>query len=328
MKGICIGMGNRGKSWYRWAQQAGMEVVGVVDLNREILDQRCDELEIPESMRYERIGAAAEATGARVATVCAANPAHTQGLHECLDAGLHAIVEKPMVETLEDAKAIVQKASEKNLSVAASQNYRSNPGTLTLRDAVQKGEIGEIVSLSVTFYRCRPSKGLHLPLVLNQSIHHFDAMRFVLGKDPEWCFSKYFDPAWNGCDGPTVMEAVYGFGDVVVHYSGSYVAQGKTTPYSGLWRIQGSTGQLDYSGDRGDTAVVLSRREPEEERELPSLTSELDGPAQACKDFLDAVREGRPAPTDANDNVKSLWMCWAPDISSRENRVVQFSEHF
>ena len=66
----------------------------------------------------------------------------------------------------------------------------------------------------------------------------------------------------------------------------------------------------------------------EEERELPSLTSELEGPAQACKDFLDAVREGRPAPTDANDNVKSLWMCWAPDISSKENRVVQFREHF
>ena len=50
MKGICIGMGNRGKAWYKWAQQAGMEVVGVVDINREILDAACDELEVPAPM--------------------------------------------------------------------------------------------------------------------------------------------------------------------------------------------------------------------------------------------------------------------------------------
>jgi len=320
-------MGNRGKAWYGWAQEAGVEVVGVVDMNRELLDERCQELGVPDSMRFERIGEAAEATGAQVATVCCANPAHARCLHECLDAGLSAIVEKPMVETLEDAKTVIQKASDKGLRVAVSQNYRFNTGTLTLRDAVQKGEVGEIVSASVTFYRWRPSKGLHLPLVLNQSIHHFDAMRFILGSDPEWCSAKYFNPEWNDCDGPTVIEAVYGFVDgAVVTYSGSYVAQGSVTPYSGLWRVQGSTGQLEFSGDGDGSAVVLTRRDPEEHRQLPPVTSPLTGPAQACRDFLDAVRDDRPPPTDASDNIKSLAMCWAPDISSREGRLVRMDE--
>ena len=98
MKGICVGMGPRGKAWYRWAQQAGVEVVGVVDKNREILDRSADELEIPGAMRYESIGEAGAATEAQMATVCTANWAHAGCILECLDAGLHAIAEKPMVE--------------------------------------------------------------------------------------------------------------------------------------------------------------------------------------------------------------------------------------
>ena len=156
---------------------------------------------------------------------------------------------------------------------------------------------------------------------------HHERKRFILGSDPEWCFARYFNPEWNDCDGPTVMEAIYGFEEnVLVTYSGSYVAQGSVTPYSGLWRIQGSTGQLEFSGDGDGSPVILSRRDPEDRRELPPITSDLSGPAQACRDFLDALRDRRPPPTDANDNIKSLAMCWAPDLSSRENRRVEMSE--
>jgi len=237
------------------------------------------------------------------------------------------MVEKPMVEKLDDAKAIIQKAEAKGLRVAVAQNYRYGAGMLTVREAVQKGAIGEVVSVSVTFHRWRPTKGLYLPLMMNQSIHHFDGIRWVLGVDPEWCFAKSFNPDWNDCDGPTVLEAVYGFsGGVVVTYSGSYVAQGRNTPYSGLWRFEGSTGQLEFIGDSDDAPVLLSRREPEEKRELPLIRNELSGPAKAFKEFLISLEKGTLAPTDSTDNIKSLCMGWAADISSKENRVVRMEE--
>ncbi len=327
VRGICVGMGRRGRSWYRWAQKAGLEIVGVVDVNRAILDEGCDELGIPESMRFENIGKAVEATGADVATVCAANPDHTVCLEQCLDAGVHVIIEKPMVETLDDAKKILLKAEANGLKVAVAQNYRYSAGMLTMREAIQKGEIGKVVSVSVTFHRWRPTQGLYLPLMMNQSIHHFDGIRWVLDADPEWCFAKNFNPDWNDCDGPTVLEAIYGFSNgVLVTYSGSYIAQGRNTPYSGLWRIEGSTGQLEFAGDSNNNPVLLSRRDPEEQKELPLLISELDGPAKVCKEFLLSLKEGKLAPTDSTDNIKSIAMCWAADVSSKENRVVRFEE--
>lgn len=320
-------MGRRGRSWYRWAQDAGLEVVGVVDINRSILDASCDEHQIPESMRFESIGDAVKGTGAEVATVCAANPDHAACLTQCLDAGVHVIIEKPMVETPEDARMIDLKARELGLTVAVAQNYRFSPEMRTIREAILRGEIGEIVSVHVTFHRWRPTQGLYLPLLMNQSIHHFDAIRWILDADPDWCFAKSFNPHWNECDGPTVVEAVYGLSNgVVATYSGSYVTQGKNTSYSGSWRVEGSTGQLTFAGSDKDNPVVLSRRDPEEQMELSLLTGDMAGPAQVCREFLNAIENGKRPPTDSADNIKSLSMCWAADVSSRENRIVKFDE--
>ena len=55
INGICIGVGVRGKSWCQWAQDAGMNVVGVVDINETLLNEVCDELEVPEAMRFTSI---------------------------------------------------------------------------------------------------------------------------------------------------------------------------------------------------------------------------------------------------------------------------------
>lgn len=327
MRGICIGMGGRGKMWYRWAHEAGMEAVGVVDINREILDRACDELGVPESMRFERIGQAVEATGVTVATACTASPTHAMVAHECLDAGINVIVEKPMVETAEQGREIRAKAAARGLHVAAAQNYRFNSGMLVMREALQKKDLGEVVTASVIFTRWRPSRGLTLPLMNNQSIHHFDGLRWILGEDPEWCFAKSWDPDWNDCDGPTVVEAIYGFtGGTIVTYSGSYVAQGVNMPYSGLWRIEGSTGRLEYQGDANDHPAILHRRDPEERTELRRAVDIPNGSVQVCKEFLEALEKGETPPTDSSDNVKSLALGWAADLSSREDRVVRIEE--
>jgi len=324
MKGICVGLGDRGRMWYSWAREAGMEVVGVVDKNEEILHRSCDELGLPDSMRFAKIEDAAKATEARMAVVCTANPTHAGCIRECLDAGLHCFIEKPMVETVEEAREVVAHAEREKLTVGVVQNYRYTPGTLTLRDAVRSGTIGEILKVRVDFHRWRPTRGLKLPLMLNQAIHHFDGIRFILGADPLWCFAKSWNPDWNDCDEATVLEAIWEFeGGVIVTYGGSYVTGGASTPYSGTWRIEGSTGTLHFSEDTG---VTLTRREPQEERKLPLAGCGMTETAKVCREFIEAVRSGKKPPTDSSDNVKSLAMCWSADISSRENRVVSIGE--
>ena len=67
-------------------------------------------------------------------------------------------------------------------------------------------------------------------------------------------------------------------------------------------------------------------RDPEEERVLDLIDCGMSEPARACREFLSSLEAGRAAPTDAHDNIKSLAMAWAAQLSSDEGRVVQISE--
>ena len=329
MKGICVGLGVRGKAWYQWAQQAGLDVVGVVDKDRRILNRACDELEIPKPMRHTCIRRASAETGAKVATVCTANADHAQCVDACLEAGLHVMVEKPMVERAAEARRLIAKAKDRSLHIAVSQNYRYRMDIRSAYQSLQKHIIGQIISLHVDFARWRPAPGMTLPLMLNQGIHHFDAMRYLLHADPQWCFARSWNLKSSPSEGPTLLEAMWGFGgpaeQILATYSGSYVSQGEPTPFSGRWRIEGTTGRLEFCGDPHAT-IVVTHREGAQREQLPLVREELPESAELLREFLNAIEHNRASATDATDNIKSLAMVWAAEQSSAQNRMVRIDE--
>jgi predicted dehydrogenase len=71
---------------------------------------------------------------------------HFQQVMDSLDAGLHVLVEKPMVTTSEDARSIISRAARKKRIVSVAF-----PGTFSaefqyIRGLMDKGELGEIVA--------------------------------------------------------------------------------------------------------------------------------------------------------------------------------------
>lgn len=336
MKGICIGLGVRGRWWTRFAAEAGIEVVGVVDPVEETRHAAAKEMQIPESIQFPSVAEAVAATRAEVATVCTPNPTHAAVIHECLDVGLHTLVEKPMVESPEDAASVMEKAKSKCLHLAVAQNYRYTPMAQALWSAVKGGRVGRVATVQIVFSRWRPARGLYLPLMLNQAIHQFDMVRLVLQTDPTWCFARSWNPTWSPTDGPCVLEAMWGMGHVsgnsdepemIFSFSGNYVTAGTQTPYNGQWRIEGERGRIETVGNDEGQRAFLQHRETNETIELP-LGKGDGSEAQVCRAFLEAIREGRPAPTESTDNIRSLAMCWAADRSSREHRVVPMNEYF
>ena len=330
MDGICVGLNVRGMAWYKWARAAGVNVVGVVDINQELLHRHADTLGLPREKRFTSIAEAAANTSAVVATICTANSAHNICINQTLDAGLHTIVEKPLVEQPAEAQQLVDKAAAKGLQLAVAQNYRYVAITATLYKLIREGAIGRLESVHVDFARWRPAPGMKLPLLLNQGIHHFDAARYLVSGDPVSCYARVWNPAWGQSDEASAMEAVWIMkspdGEVPFSYSGNYNAQGAMTPYSGHWRIEGSTGSLSAAGDGNDVVVTLSRREPESSEQVAPVIPDIEGSAYVCREFLRAVEAGRPAPTSAADNLHSLGMCWDAMLSSQRGQVVQAGE--
>ena len=103
----------------------------------------------------------------------------------------------------------------------------------------------------------------------------------------------------------------------MLHYSGSTATRGTPTPYSCDWRIEGTTGQLLFSGDGADGRITLTRLDPEVEESVDIAGLGAAAEPALCRDFIEAVRTGVPGRTSAKDNVRSLAMVFAIGEAAR-----------
>jgi len=108
----------------------------------------------------------------------------------CIARGIPAIVEKPVADTLGDARAIVEAAAKANVSVLTGHHRRHNPIMQAARDFVASGALGRIVAVTGTWLHRKPDDYFNVtwrretgggPILIN-AIHDIDCLRMVVGE--------------------------------------------------------------------------------------------------------------------------------------------------
>ncbi|MCH2164556.1 MAG: NAD-dependent epimerase/dehydratase family protein [Marinovum sp.] len=74
---------------------------------------------------------------------------------QCFEAGLHAMVEKPVAESAADTRRMAEAARKAGVTFAAGHNFLGMPSYVRLKEMVDTGQLGRIVSAEVHW---------HLPL--------------------------------------------------------------------------------------------------------------------------------------------------------------------
>ena len=82
-----------------------------------------------------------------VDAIAIATPARThQGIAlPALRAGKHVLVEKPLADSVENGRAMVDLASEQGLVLMADHTYCYTPAVLKIRELIEAGELGDIL---------------------------------------------------------------------------------------------------------------------------------------------------------------------------------------
>lgn len=81
---------------------------------------------------------------------------HADLARDALMAGKHVVVDKPFTLTLAEARALAVLAGEKNLHLLVFHNRRWDTCFLSVRDAIERREIGRVTQFSSHFDRFRP----------------------------------------------------------------------------------------------------------------------------------------------------------------------------
>lgn len=120
---------------------------------------------------------------------------HAQISLDCLGAGKHVIVEKPMALSTRDADLMISCAKENNVKLCVSHQNRFNLTIQKLRKAVEEGRFGRIIAGNARvlwnrnrdYYLQAPWRGTYAQdggCLMNQCIHNIDLLQWMLGGEP------------------------------------------------------------------------------------------------------------------------------------------------
>ncbi len=333
---VLVGCGGISRAWLKATQSMDDVVyVGLVDINREAAQKLAQEfgLQVPIGTDLE---AMLRRTGPEVVFNCTVPEAHREVTLTALGHGCHVLGEKPLADSMENARAMVEAAQRAGKLLAVIQNRRYDPRLRRLRHFVETGGIGPLTTVHCDFFIGAHFGGFrdHMRhvLLLDMAIHTFDAARFLTGADPLTVYCHEWNPRGSWYDYDASAVAIFELTDGIVYtYRGSWCAEGLNTSWESRWHLIGERGSASWDGaDTFQAQVVTATggfRSELADVEVPVIDpgAKTGGHAGNIREFLRCVRTGETPETICTDNIKSLAMVFGAIESAQLGRRVAIS---
>jgi 1,5-anhydro-D-fructose reductase (1,5-anhydro-D-mannitol-forming) len=256
------------------------------------------------------------------------NDLHAPQTIAAAGAGKHVLSEKPLATSLDDARRMREACAEAGVVFAVNHHLRGGATIRAMRDAIVRGEIGDVVAARVfhanllpedmrTWRLDRPEAGAGA--VLDLTVHDVDTIRFLLADEVAEVTAV---TANQGLAGAAVEDSAMGVlrmrGGQLVSFHDSFVV-----PHAGNGvEVHGTEGSLfarDVMGPEPIGDVFLRRGAEIAPVEIPERWPLYEN---VIRRFDAAVAgEGDPV-ASGEDGIASLAVALAALESARSGRPV------
>jgi predicted dehydrogenase len=336
LRAVLAGCGSMSRGWIEASQLIpDFELVGFVDIQEAAAAKRAAEYGGTPIVGTD-LESVLSQTKADIVFDCTIPEAHVNVTLTALQHGCHVLGEKPLADSMENARKMVEAAQTAGKLYAVMQNRRYDPNIRRVKNLLDSGALGSLTTLNCDFYIGAHFGGFrdHLPhvLLLDMAIHTFDAARFISGADPVSVYCKEWNPAGSWYDQDASAIAIFEMSNGLVYtYRGSWCAEGLITTWESDWRIIGQKGTARWQGNDQIQAQIVA-----ETGTFISTYADMDIPADAgmdkidghkglIRDFVDCVRNGSTPDTNCTDNIKSLAMVFGAIESAESGQPVKIS---
>ncbi len=242
---------------------------------------------------------------------------------DCIQAGCHLIIEKPLALSMQEGRSLIDAAAKKGVRLCACHQNRFNKSIQKIRTAVEEKRFGRMLhgaahirwNRGKDYYEQAPWRGtwqLDGGALMNQCIHNIDLLRWMMGdevtevmaytdnlahdyiqaEDLGLAVVKFASGAYGLVEGTTniyphnLEETLYLFGQ-----DGTVKAGGKSVNRIEEW---------DFRDGRGDPATIKM-----EFREDPPNVYGF-GHTPLYGDMVQAIMENRPPYVDGEAGLRAL----------------------
>lgn len=282
------------------------------------------------------------------------HPLHAEPAIRAAEAGVHVLVEKPMAATLADCDAMLAAAKKSGVALGVISQRRFLPPVQRMKAAIDAEKIGK-PALGVflqyswreeAYYRSDPWRGRWDTegggVLVNQSPHQLDILLWLMGPAAE--VSGY----WANVNHPSVEVDDTAVSSIRFRNGGLGSIATSVSQRPGIYtkvHIHGSNGaSVGVETDRGATFIAgystiaepslndlwtipseehrLAEFQAEDRAQFAMVDATVHYHALQIRDFLEAIREGRPPLVTGVDGRAVVELFTAIYRSNSERRAI------
>lgn len=339
-----IGFGLSGQVFHAPIIQAvdGMEIVKVVSGNPQKVNQQLPDAEVvgtlDDLLTDEHID---------LVVITSPNQTHYPFAKQALQAGKHVVVEKPFVINSEEARDLIETASQHNRLLSVYQNRRWDNDFLTVKQTIESGVLGEVAIYEAHYDRYRPQvtdrwreqEGPGSGMLYDLGAHLIDQALHLFGM-PASVYADVF-PQRAGSKVDDYFHLVLNYETLrVILHSGSLVTQ-----HGPRFQVHGRQGSFIKYGLDSQEDMLRQGGLPgqpgwgaDREEWYGELTLSVDGTMQTEKvktleggyerfyeSMFAAITEHTSVPVQAEDALNTIKVIELAIQSNAEKRTLPFA---
>lgn len=237
---------------------------------------------------------------------------HAREATRALKAGKHVLVEKPIADTVRQARQIVDLAESSGRRLMTGFIERFNPGVKRLKAAINGGKIGSPVSATARRVSQWPERIGDVGVVKDTAIHDVDIMRYLFTEEPVAVYAMV---------GNLQHRRFEDYAQIMLTFDG-----GKTAFIEANWLTPYKVRSLSVTGSRAIINMDYVTQEITVETAGQSLTPryEWQEPLKLeLQHFIDCIMHDEETRVTGVDGLKALQIAEATLKSAQKHKTIK-----
>jgi len=349
---IQVGMGVRGAQWARVIREdPRAQNVAYVRQRVEIAKKQVVEWGEADVPCFSTLDEALESVSADAVLLVTPPEVHHDEVTASFRKGCHVLCEKPLSEDLAESIDMVRQSDETGKYLMVGHNFRYLSSSQTLRRMLAEQALGKPGFGHFVYLRNRDGRRPDLnkypltmkqPMLLEQSVHHLDLMRYCYQDEVESVSADTWRPAWSVYEDDCCVSALLRFrSGLRVNYIGTWTSGWNR--FSFEWRTDCSSGVFVqkqqfsdlYSADltpgfAAEGELFKSGEDIEPLQPVALLPCEhfIDDTRAMLAEFIDAIEHGSPLITSGKDHLKTLGLTIACIEASKTGKRIDMQDFY
>jgi predicted dehydrogenase len=348
---IQVGVGVRGTHWAQVIRADPQAVVAAyVDLRLDVAQQKAVKWGQPDVPCFTDLAEALDSIEADAVLLVTPPAGHFEQTMLAFEHGYHVLCEKPLVEEMSEAIELVRQAKNRGLQLMVGMNFRYLPTSQAIRRFIREQRFGTPGYGHFVYLRNRDGRRHDLndypltmeqPMLLEQSIHHLDLLRYCYGAEVEALTADTWRPSWSTYADDCCVSVLLRFeGGLHVNYIGTWTAGWNRFQFQ--WRTDCPQGTIIQKAQFDDLHSVefqphlamegnlFKEGEAEPLQPVPLETGKdfIDDTRGLLAEFVEAAQNKKPLDTSGRDHLKTLSLVLACIEAGQTSQWIKMQDFY